>query len=727
MGIVSGLKELYIRFLVWLGAEPPAGYEHLLGEQLGSREHTLQAGETLYSVARRYGVHYDRIAQANGVDSPENLQSGQTLIIPPADWDPASGPLAQLQPGSTPEAEPTASSVESTPDVAEPPAVVIPDEPVSSPEPIPFPEPDFSPSESEPEPQPAGDPLLAELVSEVETIEEQPASEPFAASEWPAGREETVSSPTQMELAIEPSAEPDQPAPPLEGPVEPVEKPAEVEAAPDTAFRYTVQRGDTLNAIARRYSLTVKDLVEANDIHDPNRIFPGQKLIIPGYPSPEPAAEPAPEPVPQPPPSGDHLVYTVAEGDTISGIAKRYGITVWQLIEANDLADPNSIAVGEQIIIPGVAQVRPPVQPEPQPQVVVQPEPEPEKPRAMRIDPTFPPIGPLDAIRAFYISYFAIGHIDFRQRIFELLDTTELNAVVIDAKGDHGWISYPTQIPLAQEIGAARPSARDFETLMAELKRRDIYTIARVVTFKDNPLARSYPEYAIKAGGVAGGLEFWQDRDKSGWADPFLKPVWDYNVQVAVEAAQMGFDEIQFDYVRFPMPGQAGTPQFSQEVNKETRIAAVTGFLSIARGQLQPFGVKVAADTFGYTCWRKDDTLIGQDIERLSQYLDVLSPMLYPSTFSSGIPRYKNAIAHPYEVVYESARRAVDRVASFDCVVRPWIQDFPDYRFDKRVYGREEIQAQIKGCFDAGSSGFIVSHPRGKYTAGAYAPVTGRP
>ncbi len=111
----------------------------------------------------------------------------------------------------------------------------------------------------------------------------------------------------------------------------------------------------------------------------------------------------------------------------------------------------------------------------------------------------------------------------------------------------------------------------------------------------------------------------------------------------------------------------------------------------------------------------------------MGQYIDVLSPMLYPSTFGSGIPGYKFAIAYPYEIVHKSAQRAVTRLAKFNCTVRPWIQDFPDYRFDKRVYGKEEIQAQIKGCFDAGSGGFIVWDPRVKYTDGAYAPVSGQP
>jgi len=131
----------------------------------------------------------------------------------------------------------------------------------------------------------------------------------------------------------------------------------------------------------------------------------------------------------------------------------------------------------------------------------------------------------------------------------------------------------------------------------------------------------------------------------------------------------------------------------------------------------------LSAATFGYTCWRKDDTLIGQDIERMGPYLDVLSPMLYPSTFGSGIPGHKFAIAYPYEVVFESAKQAVERVSQLGCQVRPWIQDFQDYRFDQRIYGKDDIRAQIKGCFDAGGVGFMVWDPNGKFTTAAYARV----
>lgn len=699
-GIMGVLHNIYIKFLVWLGAEPPEGFEHLIGAEPGPKTYTLKEGDTLFSVARQVGVHYELIAQANNIEDYGSVKVGQTLTIPPRDWTPEGDtpePVAEPDEpdiSETEPAEPEPDTPTTPPVIPDKQTVVTEDEAIDTPP-------------HEPEPVPDQDLQIADDLlqpDEADTETEPPDIDDVG---WPEPDDELP------DTAVLPDENMAMPAVDEADIVETPDIMAPDNAAvaeSDQIFRYEVQRGDTLSAIARKYGITVKALVEANDIIDPNRIYPGQKLIIPGYMTPQPPPEPEPPEPPTIPDTGDYFIYTVAGGDTLSAIAKRHNVTLRQLIEANNIENPNLIYVGQKIIIPGVAKT-----PEPPPE-----EPAPEPPPPSPGDPDFPMVGPPDAVRAMYVSYFAIGHSDFRQRIFNLLDTTEFNAVVIDAKGDFGWISYPTQIALAREIGAARPTAKDFDQLLAEFKRRNIYTIARIVTFKDNLLAKAYPEFAVKTD--TGTL--WQDGEELHWSDPFLRPVWDYNIQVAAEAAQLGFDEIQFDFIRFPTPSQAGAPRFSQETTKETRVAAITGFLSAVRGQLNPSGVKIGADTFGYTCWRKDDTIIGQDIDRMAQYLDVLCPMLYPSTFGAGVPGYKNAIAHPYEVVYLSATRAVSRVKPLGCEVRPWIQDFPDYRFDKRVYGREEIQAQIKGAFDAGSTGFMVWDPRVNYTEGAYAPVT---
>lgn len=676
-GLIGTLNDLYVRFLVWLGAEPPPGYEHLLGGEAGPKEYILKAGDTLFSVARKFNVHYERLAAANGIDTGFALQPGQKLLIPPPSWDPSSGPLAQLQALPSP---PPAPKI--TPPPVEPPSPAV---------------------EEEPEPFVEAVPISPPVVPVIPTI----------PTETPAEEIETLSPVTLLEAETEEVVAP--PVPVIElAPVAAEEPPLEPE--PEEIFRYEVQQGDTLNAIARRYGVSVAQLLEANDLTESHRIFMGQKLIIPSY-IPQSVTAPAVEPpsaTPPPPvPPDEFFVYTITRGDTLNSIANRYGVTARDLIEFNQIENPDHIRVGQQLRIPTSVMVS-----ASKPEAAVEFKPAPAA--FVVVDPTFPPQGPAEATRALYVSYFAIGHTDTRQHVFDLLDSTELNAVVLDIKGDDGWITYPTQVPLAQQVGADRPMVKDAQVVMEQFKARGVYTIARVVTFKDSLLAKNYPEYAVKLTGSAGAET---DRELMNWVDPFLQPVWDYNIQLAVEAAGLGFDEIQFSHVRFPTPSPAGVLQFSQEATKETRLAAITGFLSSARGQLQPSGVKVSADVLGYTCWRKDDSLIGQDIERMASYLDILCPMLYPSTFGSGIPGYKVAIAYPYEVVYESAQRAVSRLVPLNCAVRPWIQDFPDYRFDKRVYGKAEIQAQIKGCFDARCTGFMVWDHRVKYTDGAYAPM----
>ncbi|MCB9098418.1 MAG: LysM peptidoglycan-binding domain-containing protein [Anaerolineales bacterium] len=654
-GIIDAIKALYIKLLVWLGAEPPEGFDQLESGGAWPQKYIVKEGDTIFSIARKFGVHYERIAQANSIDQLDALKPGQILTIP------------------APGREPEKKTAPTKPEKVKPPTK--PTQPISK-EPV-----AEAPDEELFEEEPLGE----------EPLEEEPLEE---LPEWLEDvKPEEITVPEEEAPLSEPTQEP---------------LPDTV-AEEEMVFRYEVQRGDTLNAIARKYGTTVKDLIEANQLGDSN-IYPGQKLVIPGYHLPK--TEPVPEPTHRPLPDvGEQFVYTVAGGDTLGAIAKRYGITLLQLIEVNRLDDPNRIHIGQKLIIPDVlaapARPAPPIESQPRPTPVA------------GIDPNFPPLGPAGAVRALYASYFAIGHPEFRQRIFELLDTTELNAVVIDAKSDYGWLSYPTQMARAREIGANRPTAQDFSDLMAQLKERGIYTIARIVVFKDNLLGKSDPELAVRTQSGA----VWQDPDAMAWSDPFLSEVWNYNIEIAAEAIRLGFDEIQFDFLRFPTVSPAGTPYFSQEITKETRVAAITGFLSVAHGQLKPLGIKISASAFGYTCWRSDDSLIGQNIERMAPYLDVLCPMLYPSTFGSGIPGYKVAVAHPYEVVYESARRAISRIKPSGCLVRPWLQDFQDYRFDRRTYGRTEIQAQIKAAFDAGCEGFQVWDPQVHYTDNAYAPI----
>ncbi|MBN1993270.1 MAG: hypothetical protein JW953_11245 [Anaerolineae bacterium] len=329
---------------------------------------------------------------------------------------------------------------------------------------------------------------------------------------------------------------------------------------------------------------------------------------------------------------------------------------------------------------------------------------------------------PSTYIKGLYLTYHAIGHEGLRSHAFDLIEKTELNAVVIDIKGDLGVLTYPSDVITATAIGANNaPTLRDWPALMQYLDERNIYAIARIVVFKDNYLARAHPEWAVKD---ASG-QLWLDREDLPWLEAFHQEVWDYNVALAVEAAQRGFDEIQFDYVRFPTDGSISQISYSQPADTpEARTKAINGFLATAEAALAPYPVKLAVDVFGYTTWHKGDFRIGQDLAQMARYLDVLSPMLYPSTFDHGLdgmPGYEFAVDFPYEIVYESMLRVIPRVKATNpnIVVRPWLQDFPDYGFDRRIFTPDEVREQMFAAYDTGGGGWMLWDPRIKYTPAA--------
>ena len=341
--------------------------------------------------------------------------------------------------------------------------------------------------------------------------------------------------------------------------------------------------------------------------------------------------------------------------------------------------------------------------------------------------PAPPPItGEIDRtgyIKGLYISYSALGDASFVQHVQTLLSDTELNAVVMDFKGDYGLLTFPTQVPLAQQIGADQaPMGENATQFLAWCKQHQVYMIARLVVFKDDQLANAVPALAVQ-NAATGGV--WHDQEGMGWVDPFRQVVWTYNAALAAEAAALGFDEVQLDYVRFPTDGNVGGARFAQPSTFAGRVAAITGLMSTVRQVLAPHGVKLGADVFGYTAWTPDDLGIGQHIESVAPYLDVLSPMVYPSTFNAGLPgedpRYDNAIAYPYEIVQKSTQRTVTRALSANpnLVVRPWIQDFGDYAFDYRDYTPAEIRLQMDGARQGGGRGWLLWDPAVRYTRAA--------
>jgi len=315
--------------------------------------------------------------------------------------------------------------------------------------------------------------------------------------------------------------------------------------------------------------------------------------------------------------------------------------------------------------------------------------------------------------KALYLSFYGVGSKALRDPALKMIEETELNALVIDVKGDRGMIPYRSSVALSTEIGAQRIiTVRDIGGLLASFKQKDIYTIARIVVFKDDLLATARPDLAVKT--PAGGP--WRDREKLAWVDPFRREVWNYNIQIAEEAAKLGFDEIQFDYVRFP---DSRSPRFSQPNTEEGRVGAIAGFLQEAKARLAPYNVFVAADIFGYVCWNLNDTDIGQKLDPIASAVDYLSPMLYPSGFQFGIPGYRNPVKNPHEIIFLSLKKAQERTKISPVRFRPWLQAFKDYAFDRRHFNGKELRDQISASEKFGSQGWMLWNPVNQYTTAA--------
>ncbi len=313
--------------------------------------------------------------------------------------------------------------------------------------------------------------------------------------------------------------------------------------------------------------------------------------------------------------------------------------------------------------------------------------------------------------KALYLSSFGATSTKLMGNAKHLINTTEINALVIDIKMDRGQIAIRTNNPIANQIGAQKMVLfKDIKKFVADLHKEGIYVIARIVSFKDTPYITAYPQYAVKK---SDGSLF---KDKEGlyWIDASHKEPWKYIIDMAEESAKAGFDEIQFDYVRFP--DRKGI-KFSVENTQANRVKAIAGFLEMARERLTPYNVFISADIFGYVSWHDADIEIGQRVDALAPYVDYLSPMLYPSGFNAGIPGYRNPVAANYEIVKHSLDKALEKSGNSPLCYRPWLQAFKDYAFDRRVYGEKEIRDQIRASEDFGSCGWILWNPRNVYTA----------
>ncbi|WP_127534373.1 putative glycoside hydrolase [Paenibacillus kobensis] len=426
--------------------------------------------------------------------------------------------------------------------------------------------------------------------------------------------------------------------------------------------------------------------------------------------------------------------------------------------------------------------------------------PEDNPPVTTPTEPTTPavPVSPYkfeypDAVRGIYVTGWSAGG-EKMKSLLQLVDDTELNAMVIDIKDDDGYITFKPEGNLA-EFG--QPYIRDPDSLMKTLEEHRIYPIARIVVFKDSVLAKKRPDLSYTLDG-----KVWRNGNGDGFINPFLKENWQHNVDAAIQAAKLGFQEIQFDYVRFPegfekkdkvlqysmgeykdkkptkfveqekayaeatAAYEAGLaplqeaidtgsttyhatptdenkkvlddakkaladfkktepkkPDFSEKARfTQLRVDAVTDFVQYAKEQLKPYGVKVSVDIFGYSATLPEAPGIGQNFSRISENVDVISSMIYPSHWSDGYFGINHPDTEPYRLVQEYAKREKEKLDALETppISRPWIQDFTASWLAKGSYiryGKTQVDAQIEALKDAGIHEYLIWNAGNKYSA----------
>jgi hypothetical protein len=280
-------------------------------------------------------------------------------------------------------------------------------------------------------------------------------------------------------------------------------------------------------------------------------------------------------------------------------------------------------------------------------------------------------------IRALRVAGDKAGDSETWAYLLELADTTGINAFVVDTKSEGGTIYHDTEVSLAHEIGAVQ-SHYDLEKVIQDMEDHGLYKITRIVTFQDDFLGKARP--AIAARDVSTG-EPWRNNKGIRWLDPTDRGSWDYPLALAEEACRGGFDEIQFDYIRFPSDGPISTLEFDElatdnyysEESQKIRIETIAAFLEEAHSRLNPMGCAVAADIFAITLESRSDEGIGQSPRVLSNTIDVLSPMIYSYTYGPGWGGWDNPNEHATELVTRALDAGIPKLEGFS-IYRPWIQ-----------------------------------------------------
>lgn len=349
--------------------------------------------------------------------------------------------------------------------------------------------------------------------------------------------------------------------------------------------------------------------------------------------------------------------------------------------------------------------------------------------------PTAEHITTPSSVKAIYMSQCVVGTPSFRNTLVALIEKNELNSVVIDIKDYTGKISFTPDDPELADWVSDACGARDMRAFIETLHEKNIYVIGRITVFQDPTYTKAHPELAVQSASRGGP---WKDRKGLSFIQVGAKPYWERVVKLSKASYAVGFDELNFDYIRFPSDGDMKDAAYTLSLDK-TKPEALEEFFKYLHEQLEGTGIVTSADLFGMTATNTDDLNIGQVLERALPYFDFIDPMVYPSHYPSGFNGYTNVNEHAYDIVHFSLARAVERTIATTTTVaglthtrigtstpalyakpaypkekiRPWLQDF-DYPVE---YTPAMVRAQIQATEDAGLSSWLFWDPGNKYSS----------
>ncbi len=331
-------------------------------------------------------------------------------------------------------------------------------------------------------------------------------------------------------------------------------------------------------------------------------------------------------------------------------------------------------------------------------------------------------------VKGIYMTSWIASSAKLREGVIAVADTTEINSIVLDIKDATGKVSFLPNDPYLQSLKVGENRDQDIDALIQELHDKNIYVIARLAVFEDPYLSQTLPQMAVHRkdnGGV------WKDHKGISWIDPGSEEYWKYIVALANEAHDRGFDEIQFDYIRFPSDGDMQNISYPFSEGK-VKAEVLGNFFKYLHDNLSPKGLVISADLFGMTTTASEgnDLGIGQNLEKALSYMDYVSPMVYPSHYPATWSGFANPADHPYDVIKISMGGAIAKLNALKSAtttpsdiaahlnikqLRPWLQDF-DLGAD---YGTAEVKAQIQATEDLGLNSWLIWAPSNHYTVGA--------